>query len=59
MEDINSIENKFKQQVSAMHSKGKSMLMSKEEYFSLIEELRQASNESGTKTNRQYYILKG
>ena len=58
MDDVNSPETMFKQQLGVMHSTGKNMLMSKEEYFSLIEELKQASNESGTKTNRQYYILK-
>ena len=39
------------------HSKGRSVLMSKEEYFSLIDELKQANNEPAKKTGRQYYIL--
>ena len=59
MESENSAEVTFRQKLTLMHSTDKkSVLMTKDEYFMLIEELKAASNESATKTNRQYYISK-
>ena len=43
-----------------MHSNDKrKVLMSKIEYYALIEEIKEANKNSATKSNRQYYILKG
>lgn len=54
----NSAEDQFKKQLLAIYnSTTKSVLMKKDDYFSLIEELRNASQEE-TKTPRQYYIIK-
>jgi transposase InsO family protein len=54
----NSAEDQFKQQLLAIYnSTKKSVLMKKDDYFSLIEELRNASKEE-SKTPRQYYIIK-
>ena len=36
----------------------KTALMTKETYFNLIDELKEATKDTTTKTNRQYYILK-
>ena len=36
----------------------KTALMTKETYFNLIDELKEAMKDTTTKTNRQYYILK-
>ena len=52
------IESRFKQQLLDLQKNDKkTVLMTKEEYFALIEELKAASRESASKTKRQYYIL--
>ena len=51
-------ESKFKQLLLELHDNDKKTgLMTKEEYFNLMEELKVASREPGSKTRRQYYIL--
>lgn len=54
------MEGQFKEKVAQLHAgEKKSVLISKEEYFNLIEEVKGAGNIAGTsKTGRQYYILK-
>ena len=55
----NMPEMDFKKQLLARHAaNNKSLLITKEEYFNLIEELKRASEETEQKTNRQYYIIK-
>ena len=52
-------EVQFKNQLTVMHSTDKkTVLMTKDEYFSLIEELKEAIKVQTAKSNRQYYILK-
>ena len=59
MDSNNSIESQFKQQLTVdINPETKSVLMTKEEYFNLIEELKVANTLQTAKTNRQYYILK-
>ena len=54
----NAQEDQFFQQLKAMCDSTKNkVLMSKEEYFSTIDEVKLA-NEVSTKTPRQYYLLK-
>src|ERR1044071_1199213 len=53
------IENTFREQVEQLHnSSKKNGLLSKDEYFNLIEELKVAASSDKLKTRRQYYILK-
>jgi hypothetical protein len=59
MDSNNSTESQFKQQLTVyINPETKSVLMTKEEYFNLIEELKVANTLQTAKTNRQYYILK-
>lgn len=52
------VESAFKQQLLDLkNSDKKSVLLTKEEYFNLVEELKEALKESSSKTGRQYYIL--
>ena len=55
-----AIENTFREQLEQLRvSNKKSLLLSKEDYFNLIEELKVAAScGDKTKTWRQYYILK-
>ena len=55
-----SIEITFREQVAALRASDKrSALISKDEYFNLIEELKAAAAcGDKTKTPKQYYILK-
>jgi hypothetical protein len=55
-----SMEAQFKEKLLQFHmSEKKSVLISKDEYFALVEELKEAAKVTGTsKTWRQYYILK-
>ena len=58
MESADSHQDMFFQQLIEKHSKETvKTLMTKQEYFSLIEELKNASKESAKKSKRQYYIL--
>ena len=54
------MEEQFKQKVAQLYaSDRKTAMITKEEYFSLVDEVKEAGNVSGTsKTWRQYYILK-
>ena len=54
------LEVQFRQQVCDIHARdAKSVLLSKDEYYNLIEELKVAVGcGDKAKTNRQYYILK-
>ena len=57
--DDRVIENTFRAQVEQLRaSDTKIGLLSKEEYFNLIEELKVAASTDKSKTRRQYYILK-
>jgi len=59
MDSNNAIESQFKQQLTVdVNPETKSGLLTKEEYFNLIEELKAANALQTMKTNRQYYILK-
>lgn len=53
------MEDDFKKQLLEMHTVKKinSVEITKDEYYDLIEELKQASR-AEQKTSRQYYILK-
>lgn len=52
------VEGTFKQQLLGLkNSDKKSVLLTKEEYFNLVEELKEALKESSSKTGRQYYVL--
>jgi hypothetical protein len=54
----NSAEAQFKQRLLEKYNlPQKSVLMKKDEYFTVIDELKNAS-QAAVKTNRQYYILK-
>ena len=55
MEGSRTMEEKFKEELMKMQGK-KYTFLQKDEYFNLIEELKQASDAKG-KTRRQYYIL--
>lgn len=59
MEDSdNSVEAQFKHQLLEKYNlTQKSVLMKKDEYFTVIDELKNAS-QAVVKTPRQYYILK-
>src|SRR6218665_22356 len=59
MEDSdNSVEAQFKHQLLEKYNlTQKSVLMKKDEYFTVIDELKNAS-QAAVKTPRQYYILK-
>ena len=51
-------EFQFKQQLDAMYNAAKkTVIIKKDEYFNLIEELKEASRVK-PKSRRQYYILK-
>lgn len=53
-----STELEFRNKLSLLHSNNKKVgLLTKEEYYQLIEDLKQASILSSSKTNREYYIL--
>lgn len=57
--DNRDIENTYRAQLEQLHASDKKVgLLTKEEYFSLIEELKVAASQTTTKTRRQYYILK-
>ena len=50
--------SQFKQQLEAVYNAAiKTVLLKKDEYFNLIEELKEASR-AEPKSRRQYYILK-
>jgi len=52
------VESTFKQQLLELkNSDKKSVLLTKEEYFNVVEELKEAVKESSSKTGRQYYVL--
>lgn len=55
-----SMEEQFKQKLAQLHTdEKKSVLISKNEYFNLVDEVKEAASVAGTsKTWRQYYILK-
>jgi hypothetical protein len=54
----NELEFRFRQQLLELYNSGKKTVMfKKEEYFSVIDELKNAVN-AKSKTPRQYYILK-
>ena len=54
----NSLESQFKEQMSSLISGGgKKIILTKDEYYSLIEEVNIAGTAS-KKTDRQYYLLK-
>src|SRR5207248_202768 len=51
-------EDKFRQQLNLIcNAAVKTVLMTKDEYFKLIEDLKEAST-AASKNRRQYYILK-
>ena len=53
------MEETFKQQLLALKERdNRSILLSKEEYFNLVEEVKSAACIDKTKTWRQYYVLK-
>src|SRR5579872_14599 len=61
MENVSiSMEEQFKQSVAQLHAgEKKTLLISKDEYFNLVDEVKEAANVGGTsKTWRQYNILK-
>src|ERR1700733_8358468 len=55
-----SIETQFKETLLQLHTgEKKSVLIPKEEYFTLVDEMKEAEKVTGAfKTWRQYYILK-
>lgn len=55
MEGSRTMEEKFTEELMKMQGK-KYTFLQKDEYFNLIEDLKQASDAKG-KTRRQYYIL--
>ena len=56
--DDRVIENTFRAQVEQLRASDKKIgLLTKEEYFNLIEELKVAASRDKSKTRRQYYIL--
>jgi hypothetical protein len=52
-----SHETQFMSQIAAKYNAKKGVLMKKEEYYELIEQLKQASS-AESKTQRQFYILR-
>ena len=58
MESNQSVEFEFRQQLQQHHigKKQNSVLISKTEYFKIIQDLKDANN-SETKNRRQYHIL--
>ena len=58
MESDDQPEVKFKLQIQEKYNSDKTTLMSKEDYFGIIEEIRVANADTSTKTKRQYYLLK-
>lgn len=53
------MEDQFKQKIAQLHaSEKKSVLISKDDYFDLVDEVKEAANVTGSKTWRQYYLLK-
>lgn len=59
METLDNLpEDKFRQQLNLIYNAAvKTVLMTKDEYFKLIEDLKEAST-AASKNRRQYYILK-
>lgn len=59
MEALDNLpEDKFRQQLNLIYNAAvKTVLMKKDEYFKLIEDLKEAST-AASKNRRQYYILK-
>jgi hypothetical protein len=55
-----SMESQFKERLVHLHTGDKkSVLIPKDEYFTLVDEVKEAEKETGTsKTWRQYYLLK-
>ena len=55
-----SMEAQFKEKLVQLHTgENKSVLIPKDEYFTLVDEVKEAEKVTGTsKTWRQYYILK-
>ena len=54
-----SMEEQFKQKVAQLYSSDKrTVMISKDEYFSLVDEVKEAANVRTSKTWRQYHILK-
>lgn len=53
---LNSVEHDFKVQLNEMYATKKSLLLSKEEYYAMIDELKEAPK-AKTKSRRQYYLL--
>ena len=61
MDSESNPELQFKHELRVIRehsSDKKTMLLSKDEYFNLIQELKEASSVVTVKSNRQYYILK-
>ena len=53
---VNAVEHTFKMQLNQMYATKKSLLLSKEEYYAMIEELKEAPS-AKQKSRRQYYLL--
>lgn len=52
-----NIEEKFKKLLFEKYEQTKKNLLSKEEYFKIIEEVKTASSLTSTKQRKQYYQL--
>jgi len=53
--------NAFKQQLFDIYKRNNGrnhLFLTKDEYYSIIEEIKVAQTDSSSKTNRQYYLLK-
>ena len=58
MDDRTSPEMKFKIKIGKKIGKdNKTVVLEKEEYFNLIQDLKDAASLTTVKSNRQYYIL--
>ena len=59
MDSESNPELQFKHDLRVMHSSDmKTMLLTKDEYFNLKQEWKEASSLATLKSNGQYYILK-
>lgn len=56
MEGAGNSETAFKEQLIEIHRAKKCLLLTKDEYFTLVEELKQASQRT-SKSRKDYYIL--
>jgi hypothetical protein len=56
--NVENVEEQFKRELLKIYeASSKTILMKKDQYFNLIEEIKLA-NTSASKNRRQYYILK-